>query len=98
MIRQPPRSTLFPYTTLFRSRGVRQRRAPHEAGTAGAHGARLPVSASFGTYRYQGDGEGSIDGTESSPIRIPAWLQQAVAVALVRQAGLCHATEIGRAH
>src|SRR3712207_7779139 len=28
MIRRPPRSTLFPYTTLFRSRGGRQ--APHE--------------------------------------------------------------------
>src|SRR5256712_9971052 len=28
MIRRPPRSTLFPYTTLFRS--VRARRAPHE--------------------------------------------------------------------
>src|SRR3712207_8350770 len=26
MIRRPPRSTLFPYTTLFRSRGPRQRR------------------------------------------------------------------------
>src|SRR2546422_9092897 len=25
MIRRPPRSTLFPYTTLFRSPGVRQR-------------------------------------------------------------------------
>src|SRR5580692_11968098 len=24
MIRRPPRSTLFPYTTLFRSRGLRQ--------------------------------------------------------------------------
>src|SRR2546427_7736045 len=24
MIRRPPRSTLFPYTTLFRSRGVRR--------------------------------------------------------------------------
>src|SRR5256885_6187491 len=28
MIRRPPRSTLFPYTTLFRSRGT----APHRAG------------------------------------------------------------------
>src|SRR3712207_7672579 len=31
MIRRPPRSTLFPYTTLFRSRGAlarRRRRAP----------------------------------------------------------------------
>src|SRR3712207_7546671 len=27
MIRRPPRSTLFPYTTLFRSRGVRGRAA-----------------------------------------------------------------------
>src|SRR3712207_7192627 len=26
MIRRPPRSTLFPYTTLFRSRGLRLRR------------------------------------------------------------------------
>src|SRR6185437_16893996 len=27
MIRRPPRSTLFPYTTLFRSRGIPQERA-----------------------------------------------------------------------
>src|SRR2546430_9713707 len=33
MIRRPPRSTLFPYTTLFRSRGV------------SAAGARLPTRA-----------------------------------------------------
>src|SRR3989442_7207159 len=26
MIRRPPRSTLFPYTTLFRSRGLEQRK------------------------------------------------------------------------
>src|SRR3712207_8295973 len=29
MIRRPPRSTLFPYTTLFRSRGVPSRRREH---------------------------------------------------------------------
>src|SRR5258705_8531696 len=28
MIRRPPRSTLFPYTTLFRSDGLRPRRRP----------------------------------------------------------------------
>src|SRR2546430_9150136 len=28
MIRRPPRSTLFPYTTLFRSGGARRRDAP----------------------------------------------------------------------
>src|SRR5437016_11111486 len=31
MIRRPPRSTLFPYTTLFRSQGRRQlRQPPHD--------------------------------------------------------------------
>src|SRR2546429_4482528 len=29
MIRRPPRSTLFPYTTLFRSRGSRHRQRSH---------------------------------------------------------------------
>src|SRR2546425_6368982 len=28
MIRRPPRSTLFPYTTLFRSRSAKRRRKP----------------------------------------------------------------------
>src|SRR5438477_2007008 len=28
MLRRPPRSTLFPYTTLFRSQGDRRRRRP----------------------------------------------------------------------
>src|SRR5688572_31150827 len=31
MIRRPPRSTLFPYTTLFRSRGDAARRRPMSA-------------------------------------------------------------------
>src|SRR5438067_9348863 len=34
MIRRPPRSTLFPYTTLFRSDGLAaQRRTAHRGGT-----------------------------------------------------------------
>src|SRR3712207_8057831 len=37
MIRRPPRSTLFPYTTLFRSEA---RAAGRQAGHAGAPGAR----------------------------------------------------------
>src|SRR3712207_7604658 len=32
MIRRPPRSTLFPYTTLFRSEDVRQWAREHPAG------------------------------------------------------------------
>src|SRR2546427_7927395 len=39
MIRRPPRSTLFPYTTLFRSQGARPlARAGGQAGEAAAHG------------------------------------------------------------
>src|SRR5687768_17778960 len=36
MIRRPPRSTLFPYTTLFRSRIARRRVLRHGAARAGA--------------------------------------------------------------
>src|ERR1044071_6268119 len=39
MIRRPPRSTLFPYTTLFRSlRPVGRRRGPHRLALAGLDG------------------------------------------------------------
>src|SRR2546425_6524571 len=43
MIRRPPRSTLFPYTTLFRSRFVRCRFRPRLSprGEFGAHGGPL---------------------------------------------------------
>ena len=39
MIRRPPRSTLFPYTTLFRSEELRERRHGHEAAEKGREGA-----------------------------------------------------------
>src|SRR3712207_7475823 len=44
MIRRPPRSTLFPYTTLFRSRG-RRRPAP---GRAHVRRRRLPLAGGLG--------------------------------------------------
>src|SRR6267378_756792 len=37
MIRRPPRSTLFPYTTLFRSRARNRDRGSHRAGTETDH-------------------------------------------------------------
>src|SRR3712207_8429212 len=43
MIRRPPRSTLFPYTTLFRSRSELRGRARHRV--RGASAGRLPVPA-----------------------------------------------------
>src|SRR2546422_6923443 len=48
MIRRPPRSTLFPYTTLFRSRRAAHRRLSHPVGGArsGADHGRWPVPLS----------------------------------------------------
>src|SRR3712207_7855264 len=40
MIRRPPRSTLFPYTTLFRSRVLQLREVPRDDLDAGALGGR----------------------------------------------------------
>src|SRR5437016_8085730 len=51
MIRRPPRSTLFPYTTLFRSDPRRQSRDLHRVGDAlssqgrGSRRSRLPDPA-----------------------------------------------------
>src|SRR3712207_7630240 len=58
MIRRPPRSTLFPYTTLFRSRSavvtlggrglVGRGRAPHRSGDVGAPQAEPVVGVDRG--------------------------------------------------
>src|SRR2546421_1820372 len=50
MIRQPPRSTLFPYTTLFRS-NVRSGRPPPRAGRSAAHSR----AAARGPLRFRPD-------------------------------------------
>src|SRR2546427_3620577 len=51
MIRRPPRSTLFPYTTLFRSRATRSlRSAPPGAGGARDRAVR-PMVARVGRRR-----------------------------------------------
>src|SRR2546430_12962189 len=42
MIRQPPRSTLFPYTTLFRSQGARPHRSRKDSGRWGSIPRRGP--------------------------------------------------------
>src|SRR3712207_8411271 len=59
MIRRPPRSTLFPYTTLFRSRGARR---------GGSRGTRGRTRRAVGVQREQqvgvravGDGGAPVD-------------------------------------
>src|SRR3712207_8141611 len=55
MIRRPPRSTLFPYTTLFRSRPAAGRRPPV------GHGAREPHRlAAAGPRRRSGRGRRAV--------------------------------------
>src|SRR3712207_8688848 len=44
MIRRPPRSTLFPYTTLFRSLDTVRHRAPRDLLTTSLHAARPCVN------------------------------------------------------
>src|SRR5256885_3785383 len=74
MIRRPPRSTLFPYTTLFRSLLHRRRAFPHQG--SGAHsfvcaGAR----AVPGADQRRGCGAeatGEARGTAGTPVRAGA--------------------------
>src|SRR2546422_4787342 len=47
MIRRPPRSTLFPYTTLFRSVPVAQRRRNDQVGQVMAQNLRAAVTEHF---------------------------------------------------
>src|SRR5256885_6578912 len=52
MIRRPPRSTLFPYTTLFRSRAVREADRAHRGG-GHAHACRREALRARGDDRVQ---------------------------------------------
>src|SRR2546430_7641745 len=49
MIRRPPRSTLFPYTTLFRSLVRRRAEARH---VPDARGSRAPAAARLAALSY----------------------------------------------
>src|SRR5438034_10615215 len=51
MIRRPPRSTLFPYTTLFRS--PRQRRDPRNLETSAPHRKDRCLGTSFARNRSE---------------------------------------------
>src|SRR3712207_6931569 len=51
MIRRPPRSTLFPYTTLFRSRPLLARAAPRDHAAAPA---RVPAGTARAAHGRSG--------------------------------------------
>src|SRR3712207_6918641 len=62
MIRRPPRSTLFPYTTLFRSRRPRANRL-----RAGAVAARAHVSAQRRLGRREAHAERALETLDRGP-------------------------------
>src|SRR2546429_3725660 len=78
MIRRPPRSTLFPYTTLFRSLdrpGARPRRPPGRA-VARHGGQHVPADQSEDeSRRGPGDRRAGSGGSEKHKSEIPSPLQ-----------------------
>src|SRR2546425_3140984 len=53
MIRRPPRSTLFPYTTLFRSQATRDRLVQLARGGAAAREAAQSAAEGLGTVALE---------------------------------------------
>src|SRR3712207_9527663 len=82
MIRRPPRSTLFPYTTLFRSLGI----CP---AAVSAGGGRPEERAERATVAEEGL-EDVLEATEGIPARIASGrsARNLVAVGVVGAAGL----------
>src|SRR3712207_7174951 len=68
MIRRPPRSTLFPYTTLFRSRG-RGERVVVQAPVAHQDEAGVVLHLSP-FMKIEGDGIGALQSTRSEETRL----------------------------
>src|SRR5256885_5820942 len=62
MIRRPPRSTLFPYTTLFRSQLELARGGAHRAAQRLERHLRDLARADDGESRERGEGEGHRGG------------------------------------
>src|SRR5438309_9655973 len=69
MIRRPPRSTLFPYTTLFRSRLARE---PRDGEGDHRHGPRDRGSGDRGGDPHGGRGAGAADDGDRLGTGLPA--------------------------
>src|SRR3712207_8498285 len=69
MIRRPPRSTLFPYTTLFRSRPVAVAARPAGCGPELPALATVPAGDGAGDGR-RGAGDAALDGAQSGGPRL----------------------------
>src|SRR3712207_7301524 len=61
MIRRPPRSTLFPYTTLFRSRDPQSHHVPFSLAEGGLARARCDEHIEGSAFRVRSDGVPDIE-------------------------------------
>src|SRR5690242_21823506 len=102
MLRRPPRSTLFPYTTLFRSRARETVTRPVAAlvgplgqGQLGQGQRDLPVTGSV-----RGDGDGFLfnPGAPSEFVERPANLRGVFNAFALYMDGDLMEPQIGRAH
>src|SRR2546426_4780547 len=69
MIRRPPRSTLFPYTTLFRSRVARALCGRRDA-ARGGHGVRREWSRGIEARRHRHLAAGDVRGADRKSTRL----------------------------
>src|SRR2546427_2493679 len=93
MIRRPPRSTLFPYTTLFRSRGGAQHSASF------AHHAVGNGSGLAGTVAGRADTSGGVTHRDRKSTRLNSSHSQisyAVFCLKKKNSGLTYAARIHR--
>src|SRR3712207_7476978 len=70
MIRRPPRSTLFPYTTLFRSQPPRSGVAGARAGRHGTRPDEAQAPAKDGEEQRQLTGAGALERADRKSTRL----------------------------
>src|SRR3989454_11993114 len=82
MIRRPPRSTLFPYTTLFRSLNLfasEVTRVAREVGTEGKLGGQAEVRGVAGTWKDLTDNVNAMAGNLTVQLRDVSKVATAIA-------------------
>src|SRR3712207_413744 len=77
MIRRPPRSTLFPYTTLFRSLRRGDAAPPRVVGITGSVGKTTTKDALATVLRYAGKRVSATAGNYNNEIGLPLTVLQA---------------------